>query len=183
MERRKALMLTTSIMGGTIIGSNFFLSGCNPKKEKNGLFSDADVSLLDEVGETILPESDLSPGAKAAKIGLFMVSIVSDCYDEKERAIFKKGMDTLEDIAHDAYSNGFLALNQKQRHDLFVRLDRKANSQEKEEPPHFFSMMKQLTIWGYFTSEPGATKALRYNPTPGSFKGCVPYNEGDKAWA
>jgi hypothetical protein len=44
-------------------------------------------------------------------------------------------------------------------------------------------MMKQLTIWGYFTSEPGVVKALRYNPIPEEFIGCIPYINGDKAWA
>ena len=36
---------------------------------------------------------------------------------------------------------------------------------------------------GYFTSEPGATKALRYVAVPGRYEGCIPYKKGDKAWA
>jgi hypothetical protein len=44
-------------------------------------------------------------------------------------------------------------------------------------------MVKQLTIWGYFTSEPGATKALRYVAVPGKYDGNFPYKKGDKAWA
>jgi hypothetical protein len=44
-------------------------------------------------------------------------------------------------------------------------------------------MMKQLTVWGYFTSEAGATKALRYVPVPGRYEGCIPYTKGEKAWA
>jgi len=44
-------------------------------------------------------------------------------------------------------------------------------------------MMKELTIWGYFSSEPGATKALRYIAVPGHYDGCIPYKKGDKAWA
>ena len=183
MNRRKALLLTTSIMGTTIIGSNLFLSGCTPKVKDKKLFSDSDVFLLDEVGETILPESNRSPGAKAAEIGLFMVAIVSDCYDKKEQAIFKKGIETIQRMANNTYSKGFLELDQRQRHDLLVLLDNKTKSLKENEPKHFFSMMKQLTIWGYFTSEPGATKALRYLPVPGDFKGCIPYNKGDKAWA
>jgi hypothetical protein len=43
--------------------------------------------------------------------------------------------------------------------------------------------MKELTLLGYFTSEVGATKALRYVPIPGRFDGCIPYKKGDKAWA
>ena len=183
MDRRKALMLTTSLLGSSLIGADFFLAGCSRKAQDQKLFSDADISFLDEVGETILPETDQSPGAKTAKIGAFMVTIVTDCYDLKEQTIFKEGIDTIEQMALTTYSKSFLELDPNQRQDLLVRLDNQANNIPEGEPPHYFAMMKQLTIWGYFTSEPGATKALRYLPLPGSFKGCVPYNKGDKAWA
>ena len=49
--------------------------------------------------------------------------------------------------------------------------------------PHYFTMMKQLTLLGYFTSEIGSKQALRYNPVPGRYDGCAPYKKGDKAWA
>lgn len=95
-----------------------------------------------------------------------------------------------------------------EKHDLLVALDKEAkdyqdaidkrnstlteeqrnkseskDSKAVEDLPHYFAMMKQLTLWGYFTSEPGATKALRYVPVPGRFEGCIPYKKGDKAWA
>ena len=50
-------------------------------------------------------------------------------------------------------------------------------------PDHYFRMMKDLTLLGYFTSEVGATKALRYIETPGHYDSCIPYKKGDKAWA
>lgn len=50
-------------------------------------------------------------------------------------------------------------------------------------PRHYFSMMKELTLLGFFTSEPGATKALRYSAVPGKYDPCMPYAKGDKAWA
>ncbi|NNK75598.1 MAG: gluconate 2-dehydrogenase subunit 3 family protein [Maribacter sp.] len=183
MNRRKALVLTSTVVGGTIIGSEFFLSGCTPKVKKEALFSDSDSIVLDEVGEIILPESNLSPGAKAAKIGLFMITIVSDCYDEKEQEIFKNGIIELDRRSNALYDSDFLKLDKQQKHDLLVLLDSEAKATLEQEPVHYFSMMKQLTIWGYFTSEPGATKALRYIPVPGDFKGCIPYAKGDKAWA
>ena len=43
-------------------------------------------------------------------------------------------------------------------------------------------MMKQLTLLGFFTSEVGATKALRYLPVPGHYDGNFPYKKGDRAW-
>jgi hypothetical protein len=183
MKRRKALMLTAGIMGSTIIGSDIFLSGCAREVKNNELFSETDIALLDEVGETILPKTDRSPGAKSAKVGLFMKVIVTDCYDEEEQAIFKSGISVLNKMGQDRYSSTFIKLTKKQKHDLLVELDKEAKAVAEKEPSHFFSMIKQLTIWGFFTSKPGATEALRYNPVPGKFKGCIPYIKGDKAWA
>jgi hypothetical protein len=53
-----------------------------------------------------------------------------------------------------------------------------------EKPPaHYFRMMKELSLLGYFTSEIGCTQALRYVEAPGRYDPCVPYHPGDKAWA
>ncbi|MEP6732041.1 MAG: gluconate 2-dehydrogenase subunit 3 family protein [bacterium] len=51
------------------------------------------------------------------------------------------------------------------------------------QPPHFFRTMKELTLLGYYTSQPGATKELQYNPVPGRFDGCVPIAKVGRAWA
>ncbi len=53
----------------------------------------------------------------------------------------------------------------------------------RENPDHFYIMMKQLTLLGYFNSKEGATQALRYLPVPGKYDGSFPYKKGDKAWA
>ena len=52
-----------------------------------------------------------------------------------------------------------------------------------EEPTHFFRMMKELALLGYFTSEIGYTQAQRYVESPGKFEPCVPYVAGEPAWA
>jgi glucoside 3-dehydrogenase (cytochrome c) hitch-hiker subunit len=52
-----------------------------------------------------------------------------------------------------------------------------------DKPAHYFRMMKELALLGYFTSEIGATQALRYVESPGRFDPCVPYKAGEKAWA
>jgi len=53
-----------------------------------------------------------------------------------------------------------------------------------EDPPkHYFRMMKELTLLGYFTSEIGMTQAQRYMETPGRYDPCVPYTPGEKNWA
>jgi hypothetical protein len=50
-------------------------------------------------------------------------------------------------------------------------------------PAHYFRMMKELALLGYFTSEIGCTQAQRYAETPGRYDPCIPYTPGQKAWA
>jgi hypothetical protein len=50
-------------------------------------------------------------------------------------------------------------------------------------PTHYFRMMKELAMLGYFTSEIGCKQAQRYVESPGRFDPCVPYTPGDRAWA
>jgi hypothetical protein len=182
MQRRKALALTATMLGGAIVGADVFLSRRTARETGAPSFSSDDLRLLDEVGETILPESERSPGAKAARIGEFMRSIVTDCYDRDEAAVFMAGIRELRDTSMQRYSRGFVELRPEERLDLLTDYDREARSRAEGEGEHFFTMMKQLTIWGYFTSEPGVTEALRYNPVPGRYEGCVPYEDGDRAW-
>ena len=50
-------------------------------------------------------------------------------------------------------------------------------------PSHWFRMMKELALLGYFTSEIGYTQAQRYEETPGRWDPCLPYTKGEPAWA
>lgn len=81
----------------------------------------------------------------------------------------------------------FKNLTDEQKHEMALaqNKDNKDPRAEKmrEFPNYYFSMMKQLTLLGYFTSKEGATKALRYIPVPGKYEGCIDYKKGDKAWA
>ena len=189
MNRREALSSVALLLGGTIVGGEVFLSGCKPERkygESLNLSAD-DISFLDEVGETILPHTASSPGAKEAKIGDFMKTIVNDCYEDKDQKIFLDGMQKLNAVSKAKNGKSFLDADAQQRHDLLVDLDKEqkdyTSKKKPEDPAHYFRLMKELTLWGYFTSEPGATKALRYVAVPGRYEGCVPYKKGDKAWA
>jgi hypothetical protein len=52
-----------------------------------------------------------------------------------------------------------------------------------DQPAHYFRMMKELALLGYFTSEVGCTQAMRYIESPGRFDPCIPYTPGEPAWA
>ena len=192
MNRREALSRVALIMGGTVLGAEAFLSGCTTAK--TGLvFSADDIAFLNEVGEIIIPATN-TPGAKEAKVGEFMSVMVRDCYDEKNQNIFMEGMRELQfKEAKAKIGKSFMEANAQERHELISALDKEvqANKEAKKATPdkksanekHYFTMIKELTLTGFFTSEVGATKALRYVAIPGRYDGCVPYTKGDKAWA
>jgi len=186
MNRREAISSVALLLGGTILGADAFLSGCKTKTDAGVSFTPTNISFLDEVAETILPATG-SPGAKAAKVGEFMTVIVRDCYEEKDQKIFMDGMKKLDEASKAKNSKSFMESTAAQRHDLLVALDTEAKeyqkNKKKDDPTHYFRMIKELTLWGYFTSEEGATKALRYVAVPGRYEGCIPYKKGDKAWA
>lgn len=190
MNRRDALSRVALLLGGTVIGAEFFLSGCTATDKKVGQsldFTKDDIAFLDEVAETIIPATD-TPGAKEAQVGTFMTVMVKDCYDEKNQKIFLAGMTKLDEASKKKFNgSGFMKLTPEQRKELLTELDKEqkeyGKNKKKEDDAHYFTQMKQLTLLGYFTSEPGATKALRYVAVPGRFEACMPYKKGDKAWA
>jgi hypothetical protein len=187
MNRREAIKQVTAMLGGVafIDGSDIVTAverahaRAATSRAQVGAFTAQDIALLDEVADTILPETK-TPGAKAAHVGAFMALMVTDTYDERQQAIFRDGLQKLN-------AASFLAATPAQRLALLERLDREQkaymDARERGAPPHYFRLMKELTLLGYFTSEIGCTQAMRYQETPGRFEPCVPYTPGDTAWA
>lgn len=189
MNRRDAIARVALIMGGTLVGAEFLLSGCKPgggAATVQDLFDQDHEAFLNEVADTILPETK-TPGAKAAQVGPFMAVMVRDCYEPADQTIFLKGIGQIDDAANKKFSKKFMDLDPTQRTALLTDLDKEQQAYSKtkkpKDPNHYFRMMKELTLLGYFTSEIGCKQALRYVETPGRFDGCVPYKKGDRAWA
>ena len=232
ITRREAILRVTTLLGGVaLIGSGALLTACTDDRARrdaaggHGEFTADDIAFLDEVADTILPETS-TPGAKAARTGAFMALMVTDTYDERDQRAFREGMRTLDEESREANGVGFMEATPAQRLALLERLDREAKehqdarerargseaAEEKAEqeaaeplpdqrqeaapeeagaavavtedaPPHYFRMMKELALLGYFTSEIGYTQAMRYVESPGRFDPCVPYEPGEKAWA
>ena len=90
MQRRELLKTIAALTGAAFIGGDLFLAGCKSGATKAS-FSATDIALLNEIAETIIPATD-TPGAKAAKVGEFMKTIVTDCYNEKQQLAFGAGL-------------------------------------------------------------------------------------------
>lgn len=245
IDRREALKRVGVMLGGVaLVGGTNLLTACEkagtPARDTaaatgSGTFTTQDIALLDEVAETILPQTK-TPGAKAAKTGAFMALMVTDSYSPSDQRIFRDGMKTLDEATQQAHKVGFMAATPEQRLAVLTQLDREQKramdardaavrakrglppvpvtaeagepgkegdayvSDQRQEnatgsrgnaapaitadsPTHYFRMMKELALLGYFTSEIGYTQAQRYEETPGQWIPCAPYTKGEPAWA
>jgi hypothetical protein len=204
MERRALLKLIATATGTAMFAGNAFAyKDLAPVPLSATLFSKNDVALFSEMAEVIIPQTD-TPGAKAANVGETMAVLVTDCYTPLLQKTFKDGINTINTLSQSKYGKAFLQLDGKQREALFNELDTEAKAANlanrvwqgvetgkpsqwepgTDEPtPHYFTLLKQLTLYCFFTSQIGATKVLRYVSIPGKYDGAMPYKKGDKAWA
>jgi hypothetical protein len=187
MNRREAVIQMATLLGASVLGPRLYAATFE-KREGGAVtaFSADDIVLLDEIGETIIPATDV-PGAKAVQIGAFMAMMIDDCYEPADQVAFKTGLRTLATKYEARFAESFRHGSNANRVAFLNELDREQKTQAARKapsrPPHFFRLMKELTILGYFTSEIGCTQALRFTEVPGSYDGCAPYKEGDRAWA
>lgn len=198
MKRRDALGRVALLMGGTLSAPTMlaFLEGCKSATEGSSAmtfpFSADRKALVSEVAEIIIPKTD-TPGAKDAKVGEFIEKMLKDCYAAKDQDSFNKGLAELE-------KKDFLKAKPEEQTALLKDMEAAAKDElakageEKKKYTEagkeytdagvpFFRLMKELTLLGYFTSEPGATQALEYVAVPGRYDGCIDLKPGQKAWA
>ncbi|MDJ0654599.1 MAG: gluconate 2-dehydrogenase subunit 3 family protein [Xanthomonadales bacterium] len=183
ISRREAIQRVSLMLGGVALAGGDALLTASVADSGN-VFSDSDVALLDEIAETILPETE-TPGAKAAGVGPFVAHMAGAAYDPDELNTFREGLETLQQECRSDHGVGFMEATPEQRLALLQRLDREQleHGRSGGDGTHYFSMMKQLTLLGYFTSEIGYTQAMRYRETPGRYDPCVPYTPGERTWA
>lgn len=190
MKRKTFIHRLTLGTGALVLVPSLgLIQGCKYRPTLRTILSNSDISLLDEIGETIIPATADSPGAKATGIGSYMLLMYQDCMPAEQQIILLQGLNDLDIRAAQAFSNPFQAAKTEEKLALLQTLQTEAEAYylsmegEEEIAPHYFQIIKELTLSGYFTSEIGMTQAREYLPLPGKFKACIPYNEGTKVWA
>jgi hypothetical protein len=175
IKRREAIERIALVLGGTL--SAQLTAGLMGQVLYPGAgieISAEQRALLADVAEVIIPETD-TPGAKAAGVEQFVIRVIRDCYPWEEQKAFYAGLSRLDAEGKSLNGKGFVSLDPVTKADVLTQ------AMKSDKP--FFSLMKQLTIAGYFISEIGATKALQYLPIPGRFEGDVPLQADQKVWA
>lgn len=165
IDRREALRRTALVLAG-------ILAGCEARRTSAAawrprVLASEQAELVATIAEHILPETD-TPGARAVGVHRFIDALVAESYGAEERQEFLAGLAALDGRA-------FLARTASDQLALLGELDRAGDP--------FFRSLKELTLIGYYTSEPGATRELHHAPVPGRYDGCVPLAQIGRTWA
>ena len=186
MNRREAIKKTTALLGGVVFAPTIFgvLRGCTPSDEtwRPELFNANQVDLTTNLADIIIPETD-TLGAVAAGVPGFIEKMVNEVYTHDERETFLDGLDEFDETCRRETSQSFFQLSKEEQHEFALAQNKHAIESEFSEGPQFFLIFKELTLIGFFTSEPGAIEVLRYEPVPGIYQGCIPFEDVGRTWA
>jgi gluconate 2-dehydrogenase gamma chain len=192
MDRREALRKTALVMGGMLSASTMaaLLKGCKAEPAltwKPELFTEDQARVITRLADIIIPKTD-TPGAVETGVPYFIEQVVKDCYDQDEQKRFIDGLNAFMAGSEKEYGKTFLKLSAEKQEEYTAAVHQQAVEAEKAKGEGykrpFILKCKELTMAGYFTSEPGATQVLRYEPVPGSYEGCISLEEaGGKTWA
>jgi hypothetical protein len=186
MDRREAIRKATMLMGGVISAPAIMgvLNGCAAKPTidwKPSFLTEDQGILITQVSDIIIPKTE-TPGAKDVGVPGFIDIMVKDVYTNEDQDRFIDGLKAFNEGAEKKYGDPFIELAPEKQLEYTKEVHSAALAEKSAERP-FILMAKELTLLGFFTSEPGATQVLQYDPVPGAYHGCVPLEEVGKTWA
>lgn len=188
MNRREAIKRLALLSGGALSMSTIsaIMSGCTPSGSGLQTLSAEQNELVTVISELIIPETD-TPGARAAGVNQFIDHMLTEWNTEEEREHFLSGLDHVNEISSSRFDNDFLELSEADQVSVLKLLEQEALDSPQPvtdtELRPFFSMMKEYTVVGYYTSEIGASVELKSNIVPGHYDACMPYDEIGRAWS
>lgn len=136
-------------------------------------FSPKQNEMVDRLSEIILPADDHSPGAHEAKVSLYMDVMLSEA-DAQVQQQWSAGMKAVDTEAQRRFQNPFSECSEDQQDAIVAGMARNEQTPANE-LERFFAPLKRMTIDGYYTSEVGIHKDLRYkgNTAVSEFRGCT----------
>jgi gluconate 2-dehydrogenase gamma chain len=170
---RRAIFLVGGVAALSSFGAGTALAAAAP------FFSAPRMALLEQVAETIVPQTD-TPGAIAASVPAFFDAMMSAWASPATQAQMTAVLDAVDAYALADCGASFVKLaDGAKRTQCLTAFD--AAAYAALDPP--YRRFKELILLGYYLSEPGATQELRYEQIPGKWRSDVPLAEFGRSWA
>lgn len=202
MKRREFLQCAALLVSGlsasqvgfslTREQETYLASAANYTLSEVDYLTDEQRKIIAAMAEVIIPRTD-TPGAIDAGVPRFIELMAADWLNDEERAIFEAGIKDMETRIPRDFGKPFYALSRDEQVAVMEAMEDAASDSEwysfanvqrdfiSDAP--FICQVKELTVYGFFTSEAGSKQVLRYDPMPMYFDGELPLSPDDSSWA
>ena len=183
LTRRAAISKAVTLFGATMTAAQFGLlseaiaaiSEDSPPRFLNR----EQFEILTTIAGLIIPETD-TPGAVGAGVPHFIDMMLADWASPQRQARYAEGLKKIDAQARDAGADSFSEASTAQQTTLLRELDKQSFAEGSAD--HFFGELKKMVLFGYYSSETGATVELRFQRIPGDYLPCVPMDDVGRAW-
>lgn len=196
MNRREALKRTAAL-GGAAVGTTSLmtlLQSCQsqPRLGWQSQFLSADhARLVTALVDTLLPATD-TPGGLDVKVDMFIDLAYARMLDAPAQEAQTAQLDAFNTTCTDKFGKPFHELDAAQRAEILREEEARApkfnggvwgTAVGEQEPVGFYRSFKSMAIWAYCSSEEIGKNVLNYDPIPGPYQGCIPFEEVGKVWS
>ncbi|MDP7445439.1 MAG: gluconate 2-dehydrogenase subunit 3 family protein [Candidatus Poseidoniia archaeon] len=130
--------------------------------------------------DLIIPESD-TPGALTANVHQFIDVMLDGWAAADTQLRFLDNFNNIDRRSMAMTGKTFADANRTQQIKLLEVLDKESFSDNGTDI--FFGEFKALVVFGYYSSEEGASVELRYDRIPGGYRDCIPFSEVGRSWS
>jgi glucoside 3-dehydrogenase (cytochrome c) hitch-hiker subunit len=202
MNRREFLQCAAILISGatasqlgfslSVEQTTFLANAPNYNTTPVDFFTPAQRKIVAAMAEIVIPRTD-TPGAIDAGVPKYIELMVANWLNEEEAATFSAGLQDIETRIPQQYGKPFHQLPHKDQLEILEALEDAASDspwyefgnvlREFMSDAPFICQFKELTVWGFFTSQEGASQVLRYDPMPMFFDGDVPLAADESSWS
>ena len=179
LQRRELLRRAAWALGGAISApaALAILQGCSAKDAPQAadwtpkFFKGNEAAVVKAIADIVIPKTDTS-GALDANVPAFIDSMLADVYPADAQQRFHEGCGEFESSAA-AGGKTFLEQDRPAQTASVRQALEAALADEQSQRP-FILLVRELTLLGFYTSQPGILENMQYEAVPGAYHGCVP---------
>jgi hypothetical protein len=120
------------------------------------------------IADTILPRSD-TPGAIDVGVPPWIGLVLAEYFSDTRRARFLADLDAIDQLARSTSGASFIGLEHHDLMKVMDSLDAACGAKDLTPAQRGYVQLKELIIYGYFTSKPVQQDLLKVVIVPGRF--------------
>lgn len=135
---------------------------------------------LRDICQLVIPKTDTAGAGDVDPHGFIDNQLVR-CHANWQQTQMVNLLKRIDAAAQKRFAKSFSEASESQQLSLLTAIEEAEKEFGRDDAEHF-AFLKRMIVFGYFTSEVGATQELAYLPVPGGFKGSIEYSSVGKAW-